>query len=119
VDRHRGRHANGGITTHYSAAELDELLAAAEKIVDRGIAQSPTLTVVRRTFDKAVGNENGITRNADNSLILRSARRYSNSRPPNLQAQSLNFITNLFSYLRRLPSPYRIPIISNLRSMTK
>ena len=49
-------HANGDITTHYSAAELGELLAAAEKIVDRGIAQSPTLTVVRRTADKDVGN---------------------------------------------------------------
>jgi hypothetical protein len=48
-------HANGDITTHYSAAELGELLSAAGKIVDRGIAQSPTLTVVRRTADKAVG----------------------------------------------------------------
>ncbi len=41
-------HANGDITTHYSAAELSELLNAVEKIVDRGIAQTPTLTVVRR-----------------------------------------------------------------------
>jgi integrase len=49
-------HANGDITTHYSAAEVGELLAAAEKIVDRGIAQSPTLTVVRRTAEKVVGN---------------------------------------------------------------
>jgi integrase len=49
-------HANGDITTHYSAAELGELLAAAEKIVNRGVTQSPTLTVVRRTADKAVGN---------------------------------------------------------------
>jgi hypothetical protein len=48
-------HANGDITTHYSAAELGELLAAAEKIVDRSITQSPTLTVVRRTTDKVVG----------------------------------------------------------------
>jgi len=58
-------HANGDITTHYSAAELGELLAAAEKIADRGIAQSPTLTVVRRTADKAVGKvseiEKGLT----------------------------------------------------------
>lgn len=55
-------HANGDITTHYSAAELSELLAAAEKIADRGIAQTPTLTVVRRARD-AVGklseNEKG------------------------------------------------------------
>ena len=49
-------HANGDITTQYSAAELGELLNAAEKIVDRGIAQSPTLTVVRRTANKDVGN---------------------------------------------------------------
>jgi integrase len=49
-------HANGDITTHYSAAEIGELLSAAEKIVDRGIAQSPTLTVVRRTAGKVVGN---------------------------------------------------------------
>ena len=48
-------HANGDITTHYSAAELAELLNAAEKIVDRGVTQSPTLTVVRRTADKVVG----------------------------------------------------------------
>ena len=48
-------HANGDITTHYSAAELAELLNAAEKIVERGMMQSPTLTVVRRTADKVVG----------------------------------------------------------------
>ncbi len=58
-------HANGGITTHYSAAELGELLDAAEKITDRGITQSPTLTVVRRTADTDVGkvseNEKGLT----------------------------------------------------------
>jgi hypothetical protein len=41
-------HANGDITTHYSAAELQELLDATEKIVNRGIAQTPTLTVVGR-----------------------------------------------------------------------
>jgi hypothetical protein len=47
-------HAYGDITTHYSAAEPEELLHAAEKIVDRGTAQSPTLTLIRRTADKAV-----------------------------------------------------------------
>ena len=41
-------HANGDITTHYSAAELNELLNAVEKIVDRGIAQTPTLVVVQQ-----------------------------------------------------------------------
>ncbi len=58
-------HANGDITTHYSAAELGELLDAAEKITDRGITQSPTLTVVRRTADTDVGkvseDEEGLT----------------------------------------------------------
>jgi len=47
-------HAVGDITTHYSAAELSELLEAVEKIVDRGIAQTPTLTVVQRS-KKVVG----------------------------------------------------------------
>jgi integrase len=48
-------HANGDITTHYSAAELDELLSAVEMIVDRGVAQTPTLSLVSRQFE-AVGN---------------------------------------------------------------
>lgn len=48
-------HANGDITTHYSAAELQELKNAVEKIVDRGIAQSPTLTVVKRSTTNVVG----------------------------------------------------------------
>lgn len=39
-------HAHGDITTHYSAAELNELLKAANKIVKRGKSQSPTLTLV-------------------------------------------------------------------------
>ncbi len=41
-------HTNGDITTHYSAAELGELLDAVQKIVDRKVAQSPTLTLVSR-----------------------------------------------------------------------
>lgn len=53
-------HADGDITTHYSAAELMELLNAVEKVVDRGIAQTPTLTVIRRSRNefcrKFVGN---------------------------------------------------------------
>jgi integrase len=39
-------HASGDITTHYSAAELGELLTAAERITKRGTAQSPSLTVI-------------------------------------------------------------------------
>jgi integrase len=41
-------HANGDITTHYSQAELSELLDAAEKIINRGCLEAPTLTVVKR-----------------------------------------------------------------------
>ncbi len=56
-------HANGDITTHYSQAELSELLAAAETVTNRGIAQAPTLTVVKREKEscrKTVGNEEGL-----------------------------------------------------------
>jgi integrase len=41
-------HANGDITTHYSEAELGELLAAAQKVTNRGLAEAPTLTVITR-----------------------------------------------------------------------
>lgn len=41
-------HAYGDITTHYSAAEIDECLIAAEKVVDRGVAQTPTLSLVHK-----------------------------------------------------------------------
>jgi integrase len=61
-------HANGDITTHYSAAELAELLNAAEKIVERGMMQSPILTVVRRTADKVVGKVSEI----DKGLIAKT-----------------------------------------------
>jgi integrase len=57
-------HAHGDITTHYSAAELSELLEAVEKIVDRGIAQTPTLTVAQRSKEvvgKLSENEKGLT----------------------------------------------------------
>ncbi len=52
----RDRHASGDITTHYSAAELGELLDAAEKVTDRGRAQSPTLTVIKQQKEESVGN---------------------------------------------------------------
>ena len=48
-------HASGDITAHYSAAELGELLDAAEKVTDRGRAQSPTLTVIKRQKEESVG----------------------------------------------------------------
>lgn len=46
-------HVNGDITTHYSAAELDELINAVEMIVDRGIVQSPTLMLVGAAWKAA------------------------------------------------------------------
>ena len=38
-------HANDDITTHYSAAELEELINAAEGIVDQGRTETPNLTL--------------------------------------------------------------------------
>ena len=50
-------HANGDITTHYSTAEIGELLDACERVNDRGIAQTPTLTLVHQQGkDSGVGN---------------------------------------------------------------
>lgn len=42
-------HADGDITTQYSAAEIDELRKAAERIVDQRIGRTPTLTLVGKT----------------------------------------------------------------------
>ncbi|MCU7943061.1 MAG: hypothetical protein KZQ87_10305 [Candidatus Thiodiazotropha sp. (ex Cardiolucina cf. quadrata)] len=53
-------HANRDFSTHYTAAELQELLNTAEMIVDRSITQTPTLTVVGRSkgfIEKLSGNE--------------------------------------------------------------
>lgn len=44
-------HANGDITTHYSAAELQELIEAVEQITDRDTAQMPTLTLINQSND--------------------------------------------------------------------
>lgn len=41
-------HAHGDITTHYSAAELAELIAAVETIAARPSAETPMLTVLKR-----------------------------------------------------------------------
>jgi len=41
-------HRDGDITTHYSAAELEELLTWMEKVTDRGSVQTPTLTVLKQ-----------------------------------------------------------------------
>jgi integrase len=47
-------HANGDITTHYSQAELNELLQAVESVANRGLAEAPTLTVVQRETAREV-----------------------------------------------------------------
>ena len=48
-------HAGGDITTHYSAAELKELIEAAERITVRGTTSSPTLGIVSRVGAKNAG----------------------------------------------------------------
>jgi len=48
-------HAIGDITTHYSAAELSELMNAAEKIVARGVNETPNLMLVSRITPSNVG----------------------------------------------------------------
>jgi integrase len=56
-------HASGDITTHYSAAEIKELIDAVEKIADRGGAQTPTLTLIsrkRETVGKVSEKEKGL-----------------------------------------------------------
>ena len=76
-------HASGDITTHYSAAELGELLDAAEKVTDRGRAQSPTLTVIKRQKEESVGKlsemrgkVSGITEGFHNKMEMMSRRAY-------------------------------------------
>ncbi|MES9926064.1 MAG: hypothetical protein ABW176_05790 [Candidatus Thiodiazotropha endolucinida] len=39
---------DGDIITHYSAAELNELLHWMERLTERGAIQTPTLTVLKR-----------------------------------------------------------------------
>jgi integrase len=48
-------HAIGDITTHYSAAELGELIDAAESIASRGKNETPNLMLIRQRTDKSVG----------------------------------------------------------------
>jgi integrase len=49
-------HKSGRITTHYSAAELHNLIEAANKVCDRS-RQGPVLTLLRTT--RELGNESG------------------------------------------------------------
>jgi integrase len=48
-------HANGDITTHYSAAELDELIQATEAIVSRGTTETPNLMLIGNRTRNLVG----------------------------------------------------------------
>lgn len=48
-------HTDGDITTQYSAAEIDELRKAAERIVNQCVAQTPTLSLVRKTRNVGKG----------------------------------------------------------------
>ncbi len=57
-------HADGHITTHYSAAELEELINAVEKITKRGKTNSPNLLVIgRKDVGKLSEKEKGLTEN--------------------------------------------------------
>ena len=47
-------YSNGDITTHYSAAEIEELREASERIVRRDIAQMPTLFWVKNSYIEKV-----------------------------------------------------------------
>jgi len=41
-------HKNGDITTHYSAAELEELIEGAERVCGQSVHKTPTLTLLKR-----------------------------------------------------------------------
>lgn len=41
-------HKSGDVTTHYSPAELEELITAVEKIVEKESGKNPALTLIRR-----------------------------------------------------------------------
>ena len=41
-------HRNGDITTHYSAPELEELIAAAERVCAEKSGKTPALVMLKR-----------------------------------------------------------------------
>ena len=61
-------HANGDITTHYSAAELNELINTSESIVSRGRTETPNLMLIRQRNENSVGNKQRASRK--NQLTL-------------------------------------------------
>jgi len=50
-------HDNDEITTHYSAAELEELINAVEAIVNRGRTETPNLMLIRQRSERGVGKK--------------------------------------------------------------
>ena len=66
-------HANGDITTHYSAAELQELIEAAEAIVNRDGRETPNLMLIGQRTEKTVGKvsemKKGLTGKSANPLF--------------------------------------------------
>lgn len=58
-------HANGNITTHYSAAELQELIDAAVAIANRGERETPNLMLLGQNTRESVGKEKGLTGKTD------------------------------------------------------
>lgn len=84
-------HADGDITTHYSAAELEELTNAVEKVMDRGIAQTPTLTIVKRTVKKDCSQWiKGLAALNYQPFTIWRTRRDSNSRPSGSKPPTLS-----------------------------
>ncbi len=61
-------HANGDITTHYSAAELEELINAVEAIVNRGRTETPNLMLIRQRTERSVGKKKRAS--SENPLTL-------------------------------------------------
>jgi len=43
-------HTNGDITTHYSGAEVEELIEAAERVVGKNPHKSPTMTLIKSNY---------------------------------------------------------------------
>lgn len=61
-------HANGDITTHYSAAELEELINASEAIVNRGKTETPNLMLIRQRTKNTVGKVSEIKKGSTEKI---------------------------------------------------
>jgi hypothetical protein len=67
-------HANGDITTHYSAVELEELISATESSVSRGRTETPNLMLIRQRSAESVGNEKRVNQKNWLTLCVEMAR---------------------------------------------